>query len=68
MATTVGILCFVLGLYAGKKRAKGLGWGEIGKDFCYDAYDLASRALATVSAPFRKEPAPQARTSDAPNE
>ena len=55
MTTIVGIGCFVLGLYAGKKRAKGLGWGRIGKDLCQDAYEMAAKTLSTVSAPFRKE-------------
>lgn len=57
MTTTIGIVCFVSGLYAGKKRARGLCWGEIGRDFCRDAHSMASRVFATVSEPFRKESA-----------
>ena len=57
MTTLFGLACFVAGLYAGKKRAKGLEWRKIGKDFCRDAGDL-------VSAPFRKGTESETHSAD----
>lgn len=63
MTASVGIVCFVLGLYVGKKRAKGLGWGRIGKDLCQDVYNTASTVISAVAAPFRKEKIPAEKPS-----
>ena len=44
-----------LGLYAGKKRAKGASWCEISSDLGRDLYANASSAWRKVSGPFRKD-------------
>lgn len=67
MTAIVGIVSFVLGMYAGRRRARGLGWGDIWEDCCRDACTLASKMLSAVSAPFRKKTTERESPSDADN-
>lgn len=67
MTIVVGIVSFVLGMYAGRRRARGLGWGDIWEDYCRDAYTLFSGILSAVSAPFRKKTTERGSPSDANN-
>lgn len=55
MITVIGAACFILGLYAGKRRAKGLSWNDIGRNFYNDACKIAKQALVMISSPFKKE-------------
>jgi len=54
MMLIVGISCFAVGVYAGRKRAAGFGWITIVKDFCMDTKDVVIKTWSAVSAPFRK--------------
>lgn len=42
------------GLYAGKKRERGLGWIKIAYDLAVDAFRSVSAVFRAVSSPFRK--------------
>ena len=43
------------GLYAGKKRAKGKTWKEVGIDLAGDLWRNAMSACNKVAEPFRRE-------------
>lgn len=45
---------FTLGLYAGKRRANGKGWGEIAKESVGNVYSWVHGAWQTVARQFRK--------------
>lgn len=62
MITTaiIGLCCLSAGLYAGKRRAIGDGWGKIAKDACTDSASAARTIWDKASYPFRKgEPSPE---------
>ena len=53
--TLVGVAAgLMLGLYAGKKRAVGLGWSRIAMDLASDVAEAARSTWGKVSGPFRK--------------
>ncbi len=47
------------GLYAGKKRAKGKTWKEVGIDLARDSWRNAKSAWNKVAEPFRREKPPE---------
>lgn len=50
-----------IGLYAGKKRERGDGWGKISCDLCSDTIGVAKAMWRRVSGPFMKgDPKPEA--------
>lgn len=55
MITTavVGAACLALGLYSGKKRARGEKWAEIAEDLRKDTCHTLRTACDKVSRPFR---------------
>ena len=57
MITTavIGAACLALGLYSGKKRAKGEGWSEITSDLWNDTCHNVKMAWGKVSSPFKME-------------
>lgn len=59
--TSISSMAF--GLYAGKKRERGLGWARIVSDCAADVFTAVSTFLRTITWPFRKG---EARVSDAP--
>lgn len=67
MTIVVGIASFVLGLYSGKKRARGLGWMDVGRDFCHDVRSVASKVFAAAFALFRRDVEAPKELPDAPN-
>jgi hypothetical protein len=48
MTAIVGVVCLCFGLAAGKRRAKGDGWGRIIRD-------IAGAVWYAIAWPFRKE-------------
>lgn len=57
MITTavIGAACLALGLYSGKKRAKGKGWSKIASDLWYDTCRNVKIAWGKISSPFKME-------------
>ena len=55
MITTavIGAACLALGLYSGKKRARGEKWSEIADDLRKDMCHTLRTAYDKVSGPFR---------------
>lgn len=51
----VGVVCVAVGLYAGKKRAKGASWCSISHDFCEDVATTSKSVWMKVSSPFKKD-------------
>ena len=49
-----GAVSMAIGLYAGKRRAIGMGWGEIGKEMSTGVFGVAKSAWSTISSPFRR--------------
>lgn len=64
--TTLGIACFALGLYAGKRREKGLSWYNIACEFANSVWNMVATAFDVVSKPFRKgkEDTPETPAND----
>ena len=54
ITTLVGVAGLMFGLYAGKKRAVGLGWPRIVCDLTSDMTAAAKSAWGKLSGPFRK--------------
>lgn len=52
---TVAFACLAVGLYAGKRRAGGLGWYEIACEMVKGFIDVIAKVWGFVSWPFRKE-------------
>lgn len=48
------IVGLCVGLYAGKRRAQGAGWGTIGSDMGRSFVGFIVGVFRWVSAPFRK--------------
>jgi hypothetical protein len=46
---------FTLGLYAGKRRANGKGWGEIASEIVHSVCAMISGAWSRICAQFRKD-------------
>lgn len=46
---------FTLGLYAGKRRANGKGWGEIAGEMCQSAWSMVACAWRKIHAQFKKD-------------
>ena len=61
--TILGIACFALGLYSGKRREKGLSWYKIACEFANSLWNMAATAFDLLSRPFKKG---AEETSDAP--
>ena len=56
IVAAIEILVFIsLGLYAGKRRAKGMGWFAIVRDLFRDFGRTATSVWRWLSYPFRKE-------------
>lgn len=51
----VGTAVFTLGLYAGKRRAAGKGWGVIAGDMARGVCSMAQCAWQKLCAQFRKD-------------
>lgn len=58
------IVGLAIGLYAGKKRAKGKTWCEVTVDLSEDAWRNAVSAWNKVSCPFRREKSEKTEKSD----
>lgn len=56
----IAVIGLTLGLYAGKRRAKGEDWCQILCDLGYDCWDATHAVWACVTNPFRAEPAGEA--------
>ena len=50
----VGTVCFMAGLYAGKKRAAGMSWGDTTRDMASSVYRICASIWRRISYPFRK--------------
>lgn len=53
----VALICLTLGLYAGKRRAKGEGWCQILCDLFYDLCGAIRAIWVRLTNPFLAEPA-----------
>ena len=51
----VGLMCMSIGLYAGKRRAKGLGWFQIYCEMAKGVWHMLERVILFISKPFSKE-------------
>lgn len=51
----VAVACLAFGLYAGKRRANGVGWNAIACELAKGARDIVAQAWDVVSGPFRKD-------------
>ena len=58
LTAMVSVACLAIGLYAGKRRAKGSGWKEIACELAKGARDVAEIAWRKATWPFRREKAP----------
>ena len=54
MLILTGIVCMAFGLYAGKKRANGLGWCRIVADCAVDIFTSVSSFFRAITSPFAK--------------
>lgn len=54
-AALIGTAGLTLGLYAGKRRANGKGWGEIAGEMCQSAWSIVACAWRKIHAQFKKD-------------
>lgn len=54
-SVVVGTAGFTLGLYAGKRRANGKGWGEITSEIIKGLCSVVSRVWSRIRAQFKKD-------------
>lgn len=61
----ISLVFLMLGLYAGKRRAKGEGWCQILCDLCYDLKEYILAVWTHVANLFRSEPDAAAKDENA---
>lgn len=52
----VALACLTLGLYAGKRRARGEDWWRILCDLIYDLFGAIRAVVVRLMDPFRADP------------
>lgn len=55
MTAMACIVCLAFGLYAGKRRERGMGWIAIAIDAVNDSFATFAEVLKWAYGPFRKE-------------
>lgn len=58
------IACLAFGLYAGKRRERGMGWLAIAIDMMKGVFSAAAETLKWAYGPFRKERHDQSAEAD----
>lgn len=68
LTVAVSVACLEFGLYAGKRRAVGLGWYAIACELAKGIWDCAAKVCGVILWPFRKGKKPEAEEASDKNE